>query len=36
MITVNIYYTGQNGSARSFAEEMTRSGTVAVGPVGGV
>ncbi len=29
MITVNIYYTGQNGSARSFAEEMTRSGTAA-------
>ncbi len=29
MITVNIYYTGQNGSARAFAEEMTRSGTVA-------
>jgi len=29
MITVNIYYSGQNGSARAFAEEMTRSGTVA-------
>ena len=27
-ITVNIYYTGQNGSARAFAEEMTRSGVV--------
>ena len=26
MITVNIYYTGRNGSARAFAEEMTRSG----------
>ena len=29
MITVNIYYSGQNGSARAFAEEMLRSGTVA-------
>ena len=29
MITVNIYYTGQNGAARAFAEEMTRGGTVA-------
>ncbi len=28
-ITVNIYYTGTNGSARSFAQEMTQSGTVA-------
>ena len=28
-ITVNLYYTGQNGSARRFAEEMTASGTVA-------
>ena len=27
-ITVNIYYTGENGSARAFAEEMVRSGTV--------
>ena len=27
-ITVNIYYTGENGSARKFAEEMTSSGTV--------
>ena len=27
-ITVNIYYTGQNGSARRFAEEMTESGIV--------
>lgn len=26
-ITVNIYYTGENGSARSFAEEMISSGT---------
>ncbi len=25
-ITVNIYYTGRNGSARKFAEEMTESG----------
>lgn len=28
-ITVNIYYTGQNGSARKFAEEMISGGTVA-------
>ena len=28
-ITVNLYYTGRNGSARSFAEEMVSSGTVA-------
>ena len=28
MITVNLYYTGSNGSARAFAEEMVRSGTV--------
>ena len=27
MITVNIYYTGTNGSARKFAEEMEKSGT---------
>lgn len=27
-ITVNIYYTGENGSARRFAEEMVSSGTV--------
>ncbi len=27
-ITVNIYYKGQNGSARKFAEEMVRTGTV--------
>ena len=27
-ITVNIYYTGRNGSARKFAEEMISSGTV--------
>ena len=26
-ITVNIYYTGRNGAARRFAEEMERSGT---------
>ena len=25
-LTVNLYYTGQNGSARQFAEEMTASG----------
>ena len=29
MITVNLYYTGKNGSARAFAEEMVSSGTVA-------
>ena len=29
MITINIYYTGKNGTARAFAEEMTSSGTVA-------
>ena len=29
MITINIYYTGENGNARAFAEEMVRSGTVA-------
>ena len=28
MITVNLYYTGRNGSARAFAEEMVRSGVV--------
>lgn len=28
MITVNIYYSGENGSARKFAEEMTKSGVV--------
>ena len=27
-ITINIYYTGKNGSARIFAEEMIKSGTV--------
>lgn len=27
-ITVNIYYTGENGSARRFAEEMCASGVV--------
>lgn len=27
-ITVNLYYTGTNGSARKFAEEMKTSGTV--------
>ena len=29
MITINLYYTGENGSARAFAEEMVRSGTSA-------
>ena len=28
MLTVNIYYTGKDGSARRFAEEMISSGTV--------
>ena len=28
MITVNLYYTGANGSARAFAEDMVRSGIV--------
>ena len=28
-ITVNLRYTGKNGAARHFAEEMTASGTVA-------
>ncbi|MBO7700902.1 MAG: antibiotic biosynthesis monooxygenase [Eubacteriaceae bacterium] len=27
MITVNLYYTGENGAARRFAEEMVSSGT---------
>lgn len=27
-LTVNIYYTGTNGNARKFAEEMTSSGLV--------
>ncbi len=27
-ITVNIYYTGKNGAARKFADEMIASGTV--------
>lgn len=27
MITVNLYYTGKNGNARRFAEEMESSGT---------
>ena len=26
MITINLYYTGRNGSARAFADEMERSG----------
>ena len=29
MITVNLYYTGSNGSARAFAEEMESSGIAA-------
>ena len=28
MITVNLYYTGSNGSARAFAEEMAKSGVM--------
>ena len=27
MIVVNLYYTGTNGNARKFAEEMERNGT---------
>ena len=27
MITVNLYYTGENGNARRVAEEMENSGT---------
>ena len=27
-ITINIYYTGKNGSAKAFAAEMTQSGVV--------
>ena len=27
-LTINIYYTGKNGNARKFAEEMTSSGLV--------
>ena len=27
-ITVNLYYTGKDGAARRFAEEMVSSGTV--------
>ncbi len=26
MITVNLYYKGQNGAARAFADEMEKSG----------
>ena len=29
MITVNLYYTGENGAARAFAEERVRSGVAA-------
>ena len=32
MITVNLYYTGTNGAARAFAEEMVASGAAAVIP----
>ena len=28
-LTVNLYYTGKNGSARKFAEEMESSGVIA-------
>ena len=28
MITVNLYYTGKDGSARAFAEEMVKNGVV--------
>lgn len=29
MISVNIYYTGENGNAKRFAEEMEKSGIAA-------
>ena len=29
MITLNLYYTGQNGAARAFAQEMVRLGVAA-------
>ena len=29
MITIHLYYTGSNGSARAFAEEMVKSGVAA-------
>ena len=29
MITVNLYYTGEHGAARAFAEEMLQSGVAA-------
>lgn len=29
-ITINIYYSGENGNARKFAEEMESSGTAAL------
>ena len=29
MITIHIFYTGENGAARAFAEEMQRRGLVA-------
>lgn len=29
-ISVNLYYTGKNGSARRFAEEMEQNGTAAL------
>ena len=28
MITLHLFYTGENGAARAFAEEMTRRGVV--------
>ena len=30
-VTVNLYYTGRNGSARAFVNEMTESGIVDAG-----
>ena len=27
-LTINIYYTGENGNARKFAEEMVEKGVV--------
>ena len=31
-ITVNLYYSGTNGSARRFAEEMEKTGVAAIVP----
>ena len=33
-ITMNLYYTGENGNARKFVEEMESSGTAGCNPGG--